>query len=158
MAIRNRLLYEKMLRMTKAVIDFLEKIPEGQYPTKDECIYIFKESGFKTKTETKTDFAWLLFNLREKISELLELKECSEYMVNNPIMRKTFRYTDKAGNPLKNITPILVYDCNLRFFLGSRWSVFGLSGSIPGSISTISSCEGASSVISSSGCSGCSCC
>lgn len=125
MIVRNKLLYEKTLKMTKKVIDYLEKIPKEQYPTRDDCVYLFKEGGFETKEEAKTDYGLLLFNLRTEISQLVELKECAEYMVKNPIIMKTFTVSDKDGNPVKTLDPIHVYDFNLRFFLGRYFNQNG---------------------------------
>lgn len=95
MVIRNRLLYDKVMKLTKKVAAFLEKTHKEQYPTRTDYIYSFKERGFEAKEEIKTDYGWLLLGLRETISQFPELEDCVTYMVRNPLIRRTFKLQDK---------------------------------------------------------------
>jgi hypothetical protein len=125
MTIRNKVLYSKLLLVTKAVIAFLKKIPKAEFPTRNDCVYTFKENGYETREESRIDYDWLLLNLRDKIGSLPEIQEIGNYMANNSVIRNTFKVSDNNGNQVKHLTAIIVYDFNIRFFLGRYFNKKG---------------------------------
>ncbi len=101
MKVRHKKLYEITLRLTKRAVEFLEKIPKEQVPTRED---------------TKVDYFNLLLNSKKEIMQFPEFADYAEYVIDNKVMRKTFHLSDKDGKPVNDLKPTHVYDFNfLRF-------------------------------------------
>lgn len=126
MKIRNKSLQMKVMRLTNAVVDLLNRLVKNRgYPTREHPKFLFKENGFETQSEAKIDFGLMLADSWDEILQLSEFVECAQYMVKNPTIKRGFKVTDKDGKPVEKVPLKMVLRSSLHPFLVTYFNKVG---------------------------------